>query len=224
MSPYYYDDLPTNVDDEMLMTFLVIFLAVLGVVLLFALAFWIIRSLSLMKLAKRRGIQNAWLAWIPIGNYWVLGSVADQYQHLVHGKVTSRRKIMLILAAVGTVVSTGYSILSVVQTVLMETGEDIAALTLISVPVYLLTMGVSITSMVFYHICNYDLYRSCNPNNAVTFLVLGIIFSVCEPFFYLSCRNKDLGMILPQTMAVPQTADPVVPAEPEELPPVDPEI
>ena len=224
MSPYYYDDLPTNVDDEMLMTFLVIFLAVLGVVLLFALAFWIIRSLSLMKLAKRRGIQNAWLAWIPIGNYWVLGSVADQYQHLVHGKVTSRRKIMLILAAVGTVVSTGYSILSVVQTVLMETGEDIAALTLISVPVYLLTMGVSITSMVFYHICNYDLYRSCNPNNAVTFLVLGIIFSVCEPFFYLSCRNKDLGMILPQTMAVPQTAAPVVPAEPAELPPVDPEI
>ena len=224
MSPYYYDDLPTNVDDEMLMTFLVIFLAVLGVVLLFALAFWIIRSLSLMKLAKRRGIQNAWLAWIPIGNYWVLGSVADQYQHLVHGKVTSRRKIMLILAAVGTVVGTGYSILSVVQTVLMETGEDIAALTLISVPVYLLTMGVSITSMVFYHICNYDLYRSCNPNNAVTFLVLGIIFSVCEPFFYLSCRNKDLGMILPQTMAVPQTAAPVVPAEPAELPPVDPEI
>lgn len=224
MNPYYYDDLPTNVDDEMLMTFLVIFLVVLGVVLLFALAFWIIRSLSLMKLAKRRGIQNAWLAWIPIGNYWVLGSVADQYQHLVHGKVTSRRKIMLILAAVGTVVGTGYSILSVVQTVLMETGEDIAALTLISVLGYLLTMGVSITSMVFYHICNYDLYRSCNPNNAVTFLVLGIVFGVCEPFFYLSCRNKDLGMILPQTMAVPQTAAPVVPAEPAELPPVDPEI
>ena len=224
MSSYYYDELPTTVDDEFVMTFLVIFLVVLGVVLLFALAFWIIRSLSLMKLAKRRGIQNAWLAWIPIGNYWVLGSVADQYQHLVHGKVTSRRKIMLILAAVGTVVGTGYSILSVVQTVLMETGEDIAALTLITVVGYLLTMGVSITSMVFYHICNYDLYRSCNPNNAVTFLVLGIVFSVCEPFFYLSCRNKDLGMVVPQTTAVPQTAAPVAPAEPAELPPVDPEI
>ena len=215
MSSYYYDELPTTVDDEFVMTFLVIFLVVLGVVLLFALAFWIIRSLSLMKLAKRRGIQNAWLAWIPIGNYWVLGSVADQYQHLVHGKVTSRRKIMLILAAVGTVVGTGYSILSVVQTVLMETGEDIAALTLITVVGYLLTMGVSITSMVFYHICNYDLYRSCRPNGAVAFLVLGIIFAVCEPFFYLACRKKDLGMVVPE---------PAAPAAPVELPKANPEF
>ena len=55
----------------------------------------------------------------------------------------------------------------------------------------------SIASMVFYHICNYDLYRSCDPKNAVVFLVIGIIFPVVEPFFYLAVRKKDDGMPQP---------------------------
>ncbi len=215
MNPYYYDELPTNIDEEFLTTFLVIFLGVLGVVLLFSLVFWIIRSLSLQKIAKRRGIRNAWLAWIPIGSDWILGSVSDQYQHLVQGKITSRRKILLILAVVGTVLSLGGNVLSIVQTVMAETEEELVAYGLVGMIPSLLTAGAGIAVLVFKHICNYDLYRSCKPNNATVFLVLGIIFSICEPFFYFACRNKDLGMIVPE---------PAVPAEPAELPPVDPEF
>ena len=213
----YYSELPSGMEEEMLITFLVIFLGVLGVVLVFSLVFWILRSLSLMKIAKRRGIRNAWLAWIPVGNYWVLGSVSDQYQHLVQGKVTSRRKIMLILAAVSFVLGGATIGLSLVQEVamIMQGEEESAAMLLTSSIPAFLNWGVGIAALVFYHICNYDLYRSCNPKNATAFLVLGIIFSVCEPFFYLACRNKDLGMVIPETAA---------PAEPAELPPVSPEF
>ena len=73
---------------------------------------------------------------------------------------------------------------------------------------------VGIVTLVFYHICNYDLYRSCRPDGAVAFLVLGIIFAFCEPFFYLACRKKDLGMVVPQAEMPTYT----------ELPKVDPEF
>jgi hypothetical protein len=36
---------------------------------------YILTSLGLMKLAERRGIENAWLAWIPIANIYILGKI-----------------------------------------------------------------------------------------------------------------------------------------------------
>ena len=60
---------------------------------------------------------------------------------------------------------------------------------------YLVYFALAIVNMVFYYIALYDLYCSCNPDNAVMFLVLDIFISVTQPFFMFACRNKDLGMI-----------------------------
>ena len=127
----------------------------------------------------------------------------------------NERKILLILNVACFVVGIAYFAVVIVLGVMAGMEGEMEALPLVLIIPYLLLIGIAITTMVFYHICNYDLYHSCNPNNAVIFLVLGIIFSACEPFFYLACRKKDLGMIVPE---------PVKPAEPAELPPVDPEF
>ena len=211
----YYNELPVDtMDEHALLIFLRIYLVVLGVVLVCCLVGWIIRSLSLHSIAKRRGIRNPWLAWIPIGSEWVLGSVADQYQHLVQGKITSRRKILMLLT-----VATGVAVVAYIAAgavigfqIEVEGRMDISPLVLI-IP-YLLLLGTVVSRLVFYHMSNYDLYRSCRPNGATAFLVLGIIFGVCEPFFYLACRKKDLGMVVPQ---------PEMPAY-TELPKADPEF
>ena len=216
MNSYYYNELPTTgLNEEALLVVVAVMMGILGVILLIGLTFWILRSMSLHKIAKRRGIRNAWLAWIPIGGQWVLGSVSDQYQHLVQNKITSRRKILLILNVAGYVVGIVYMVLTVLTGIAVGGGdeESLTMPLLLMIP-YLLTMGVSIATVVFYHMSNYDLYRSCNPKNAVVFLILGIIFPVCEPFFYFSCRKKDLGMIVPQ---------PITP-EPAELPQAEPEF
>ena len=214
----YYNELPVNtLDEETLMMFVGIYLTILGVVLVCCLVGWIIRSLSLHSIAKRRGIRNAWMAWIPVGSHWILGCVADQYQHLVQGKVTSRRKIMLILGVVSMVLYTvvyGLAFAQIFAELSMLRGEQaLTAAAISSIPSLLGTV-VGIVTLVFYHICNYDLYRSCRPNGATAFLVLGIIFPVCEPFFYLACRKKDLGMVVPQAEMPAYT----------ELPKVDPEF
>ena len=203
MNPYYFDDLPiTGADEEILTTVMVILLGVLGVVLLFSLVFWVISSLSLHTIAKRRGIRKAWLAWVPIGDRWILGSLADQYQHLIQAKVTARRKLLLGLSLGGFVVALASSLIGGLAEVVAHTDEQLLVWSLVGMVFSLANLAVSITMMVFYHMCNYDLYRSCNPKNAVTFLVLGIIFPITQPFFYLSCRKKDLGMVIPEPVPV----------------------
>ena len=204
MNPYYYNELPvTGADEEMMMSVLLILLGVLAVALLVSVIFWIISSLSLQSIARRRGIRNAWLAWVPIGNQWILGSIADQYQHLIQGKITSRRKILLWLGLANFVVSVIGGILSGVIGATAQTEEQMMVFSVVNLVSSLGGMALGITVLVFYHMSNYDLYRSCNPKNAVTFLVLGIIFPVAQPFFYLSCRKKDLGMVVPEIVTAP---------------------
>ena len=211
----YYNELPVNtLDEETLMMFVGIYLTILGVVLVCCLVGWIIRSLSLHSIAKRRGIRNAWMAWIPIGSEWVLGSVADQYQHLVNGKITSRRKILMLLTVATGVVAVAYIAAAAVIGIQIEVEGRTDINPLVMIIPYLLLMGTVVSRLVFYHMSNYDLYRSCRPNGAVAFLVLGIFFAVCEPFFYLACRKKDLGMVVPQAEMPTYT----------ELPKVDPEF
>ena len=192
---------------------MVIMVLFYGFVCMVGIAGYVLSSWGMYSISKRRGISKPWLAWLPIGSEWILGSVSDQYQHLIQGKVTSRRKILLILNLASFVLGIAYMVMTVVAEVLM--GESIVGGVLLAMGIpYLLTLGVSITLMVFYHICNYDFYRSCKPDSAVVFLVLGIFLPICMPFFYFACRKKDLGFVIPQTAA----------SEPAELPQANPEF
>ena len=213
MSPYY-NELPTVGMDEEAMIVLGVMLVFLGIVLLCCLVGWILSSVGLHKVAKRRGIAHAWLAWLPVGREWVLGSVSDQYQHLVQGKITARRRILLILEVASIAVGIVYvGTTAMAEIMAVADGSVGGVLLAVGIP-YLLFLGVAVTNMVFCQICNFDLYRSCNPQSAVVFLVLGIVLPVCQPFFYFACRKKDLGMVVPR---------PVTP-EPAELPMANPEF
>lgn len=213
----YYNELPiTGVDEEVMISVVLILLGVLAVVLLLCLVFWIIEAISLYTIAKRRGIQRAWLAWIPIGTEWILGSLADQYQHLIQARITARRKILLGLTLANFVVSLIGGIASGILGALAQTEGQMLVFSVVNLVSSLGGMALGVTTLVFYHMCNYDLYRSCNPKNATAFLVLGIIIPVCQPFFYLACRKKDLGMVIPEPVPIP--------AEPAELPRANPEF
>ena len=65
------------------MAFTSMMLAVVAVVLLICsmvgIASYVMTSLSVYTIAKRREINNPWLAWIPVANYWIVGSIADDY-------------------------------------------------------------------------------------------------------------------------------------------------
>lgn len=179
----------------------------------FSLALYILKAKGIYTIAKRRGIRRAWLAWIPLADYWVAGSLSDQYKHSVKGKSACSRYILPVLAVVSglvALVSSGVSLGTVTEVIECIMDNDLESIayagtlaTGSSGLLGLLADGLDIAMLVFWQITLYDIYAAANPRYAVTFLVLGIIFPVTIPFFLFFNRKKDEGMRIPQEPVTP---------------------
>ena len=173
--------------------------------LAFGIAVYVLTALAFYTIADRRGLKNPWLAWIPVANLWLLGSISDQYRYVVKGEFKSKRKILLMLGIASMVVGivifglitslaiTGISGamggISEEQMVSQLMGRAIGM-----VGLFVPMMGIAIAQMVIRYMALYDVYKSMDPSNCVMFLVLSILFSFTEPFFLFFNRNKDEGM------------------------------
>lgn len=163
---------------------------------LFSIAMYVLTALSLYTIAQRRGIRKAWLAWVPVLNCWILGSLSDQYRYVVRGQVKHKRKILLILNLVKAVLGTTLvSMAAVVIWTMFTNAAGFFMGSVLSLLGLLLPLGiVGIAYCIIYYMALYDLYTSLDPENNVLFLVLSIFFSVTKPFFLFFSREKDNGM------------------------------
>ena len=174
----------------------------------FSLISYILIALGLYTVAKRRGINHAWLAWIPIGNSWLLGCISDQYRYVARREEKNKRKALLILeiltaaACIAMIVFLVMMFIDLVQAGLMEMTNDVPT-ALISklmgsvgwiLLLALVTFGLAIALTVIKFMAYYDLFSSCDPNNKTLYLVLGIFFNILLAIFVYISRKKDLGM------------------------------
>lgn len=185
-------------DQEMFLKVLGIFGMVFLAFALFAVVSYVLKSIGLYTIAKRRGIQNPWLAWLPVCDYWIVGSISDQYQYVSKGVVKNKRSILLALNIVSFVISGAMSLFY--NGMALAMAENISMIDVSSVYfassslIGIATFGLSIAIFVFWHMSLYDLYSSCKPNNNLLFLLLGIFLPFLVPFFIFACRNKEEGM------------------------------
>ncbi|MGM9589447.1 MAG: hypothetical protein ACI3V0_04660 [Faecousia sp.] len=169
---------------------------------LLGIATYVLSSLALYTLATRRGIQKAWLSWVPVLNVWIIGSLSDQYRYVVKGEFRAKRKSLLVLnllvmlivismvaVAIGMVVDLVTSMMYGVNIEAMVRGPVLMEV-LLAVPL----AGLAVAAAVVRFIALYDVYKSMDPDNAVLFLVLSILFGVTEPFLLFFNRQKDNGM------------------------------
>lgn len=159
-------------------------------------ASYVLTGLALYTLAQRRGIRQGWLAWVPIFNCWLIGSLSDQYRYVVRGQIKSKRKWLLVLNIIlcGLIVALfSCAIAAAVNLAMGFRGEMMGIV--IAVAALGLALGLlSIVNAVIYFMALSDIYRSMDPENSSLFLVLSILFNVTEAFFLFFNRNKDLGM------------------------------
>lgn len=172
---------------------------------LWGIAMYVLTALGLYTIAKRRAINKAWLAWIPVINCWLVGCISDQYRYVVKGQVKAKRKSLLTLSILQIVLILAF-IVALTVTIVCGTSAAMAVtgysrvLERIMVPVIvtlgllLPISGVCIAKAIIYFMAMYDLYTSCAPENNVLFLVLSILFRVTEPFFIFFNRYNDKGM------------------------------
>ena len=184
MDFFYYGD--------MLMTTVLSLLTALPSMLL-GIASWVLTAVAVYVIARRRGLSKLWLAWVPIMNVWLLGSLSDQYQYVVKRKNTSRRKWLLVLEMMKPVLYIGvisFGVLSFAPRGYGISWENAMAAVSFALPLAV----VAVTAAVIRFIALYDVFRSLDPDNAVLFLVLSILFGITEPFFLFFNRDKDAGM------------------------------
>ena len=172
---------------------------------LLGIAVYVLTALALYTLANRRGIKHAWLSWLPVANFWIIGSLSDQYRYVVKGEIKNKRKILLVLHIISWLISVtmivvfGVLIFRAMGPAMSGLHEDVI-LEMIIGPVFVMLglvvpmIGVGIASKIIRYMAMYDIYTSCTPQNNVVFLVLSILFPVTEPFFLFFTRNKDDGM------------------------------
>lgn len=163
---------------------------------LFGIAAYILTALAIYRISCRRGLNNPWLAWIPVVNCWLLGSLSDQYQYVVKGENKSKRKWLIVLNILKSVLMTLVVILAVVTagSLFADHPSEVIGLVVALLGLVVPLAAVTIALCVIRYMALYDVYRSLDPANAVLYLVLSILFSPTEPFFLFFNREKDLGM------------------------------
>ena len=153
---------------------------------------YILRSLGLYSLAKNRGIDAPWLAWIPVGNAYIMGCLckASPYikkkfpkMHIIYPVVSGAYLLLAIIMSVGFIIAympffksnlTGFS------------GIDFGNIYVIIyyIVIYLAALLIAALGVfVAYHI-----YKVYDPANAVLYTVLSAIG--LSFIFLFVIRNK----------------------------------
>lgn len=140
-------------------------LAVLGVLLIFVaiivLVFYIIYSYALYKMAVKQGLENSWLAFIPIAQSYVIGRLIKTLK--VFDFEIPRIEIVLPVAALVVLV--------------FSQVEFLGGL-------------LSLANFILMLFALNKLYKLYKPENATLYTVLSILgFTV--PFIFLSIKDLD---------------------------------
>ena len=131
---------------------------------------YLLYALSTYRLAKKLDVQKAWLAWIPLAQYFTLGKVAEQCD-VRRGKSTKPWGKIMLFVALGAMVACA---------VLGGIGGFLnSLLPPLGIPVTMLSSLVSWAPLVIMCICCWKIYREFFPETVNTVLfVISIVFSV----------------------------------------------
>ena len=177
--------------------YLLYIIPVYAAAIAFSVIAYILTGKSLSAIARRRGIDKPWLAWVPVGCDWLLGCISDQYRYVNFGEESNRRskllKMNIFLMAIAVVILT---LCGVIGAIAALGGSDDAIL-VVALFMMVLAYGMIPVAVVYsinYYKSMFDLFRSCDPDKSLIYLLVSIFASFPLPFFLHSCKEKDLGM------------------------------
>ena len=172
---------------------LVVCLIALGVIV----TIYVLGALGAYRLAKRRGMQSTWLAWLPVGISYVYGALSDDVVSLRGIPKKYRSRVLLPAldgCAAGGIVLLFAVMVSVFYSVMPLSNAAASAAPFVQLPFMMLFAflinGTMIASRVFASIALYPVYREyCLPGTSLAFAVCGGIFGLYRIFLFV-IRNK----------------------------------
>lgn len=174
-----------------------VYIIVYAITMIASIAFYVLQSIGFYTMAKRRGIENPWLAWIPVGEAYIMGALADDYNIKARNTKTKYRHILLYLS-IGAMALLVMLMPILIVGILGTVESDISTLAIgpmiLLLLIYLAIIGIAIAASVFRYISIYRIFQSCSPKNTLVYFLLTIFISGVYPFFVFFLRNSDEGM------------------------------
>lgn len=168
--------------------FMLIFLGILF------LAVYLFQAIGLYTMSKRRGYKNAWLAFIPFVNAYVLGGIADNINACMQKRSHHRITLLVTQIINGMVgIFSGGFLIRFVEAAIYNSYNDYYSgsdrLFIAYIFFMLLVSVASVVYSVFYYISCYKIFADYSNNNGALFLVLSILLGIA-PFVIFALRNK----------------------------------
>lgn len=188
--------------EEAVSFFFTFFIGAIAVSAVIGIAIYLLESISVYKMAKSAEIKNPWLAFIPVANDWVFGTLAEKYKKKNSTK-SARFGIILpvlegivLIEAIALTIFTVISIKEITGYALdaVNTSSEMAPEQFMSlIPViilYFALMAVAIAYAVVFFIALWRIYSSFDKPNATLYIVLSVIFTISVPIILFIIRNR----------------------------------
>ena len=165
-------------------------------------------SLGGQRMARKVGMSNPWMFWIPCANVYAMGNLADTQATLCEGKNTTYRKKMLAWSIVvacaaipWAIAYTVFMVAAAANGLLDENGvlitldgaslEPLIGPTLFLLAVSLVFLALYIVYVVIYYKTLYRIYKLYAPNGAAGLIVLSVFVSVAIPAVFLKLSERE---------------------------------
>lgn len=154
-------------------------------------------AVALHITGKRQRRAKSWLAWLPVGNLWMLGSLSDRYQQ-ANGCRDRKLRIWLPCTMMGSIsFLVGYYALDFWTLIFAYDSTTIGGIFTMALWAIcsLVVLGALLLAVVIYFMAVYDYYRVNKPALAVTFLAVSTALTVVSPVVMcISCIRKKTAM------------------------------
>lgn len=204
---------------------LFLYLAIIGV----AIANYVVSALGLQKLAAKFQLDKAWLAWIPIGNEWLLGKIVEKEEE----NKTVRKPWSMIMLVLASVFIGGMFVFYVVYFFFVfslisvsNAGSSLIGMMIIVMIIFLAVVVVwalaSVAYTVCLYICMYKNFEALVPEKSLNYMLLSVLVPLAKGLLLLKCA-KNMGNMEPMDEPVSESAETpfvqeeVLPAEEEEF-------
>ncbi len=150
---------------------------------------YIFQSISLYRIAKRRGIPAPGLAWLPVVNIYLIGKIADRVRYRSGALISCLRKWLLGL-------SIGVTVFLIIGCILLglnysaNINPENMSIPFLGILAYFIVILAAMAEMVLEYVALFHIFRSCS-NHFVALFVLSLIFPITIPFFLFGVRNQD---------------------------------
>jgi len=174
------------------------------VVFLVAIVNYVLTSLAIHKLGKRRGISNPWLAWIPIASSYAIGAIVDEYDGRFGFKKRWAKtllslgitEIAVLVGMVGTIIVMSFAMLGIESSSSSDLGMASVIIVLIMMAFYFVLLFVVMAYMICGTICIYKIFESTVPEKSLKYMILSIVIPFAGCILLFKCRNQ--GYPLPE--------------------------